>query len=222
MTRISKKRLSVYGHSLNETERLKGNIEMSGSILMRLAGVLLVTLVMSVGVFAQRPRTADPSPTDASKATPAPAPQTVEAKYEGGVFGHNKTMEGTLSFDDTNERLLFRNDKKKEVFFIPYNAVASAFADTQKRRPAAASVGQYIPYIGFPLGFIKTKVRYLTIQYSDPDTNVSGITSFRLANKDLVDSAVYALANKSGLTARGEIYVRKTGTTTRVKDTTMP
>ena len=189
---------------------------------MRMFGVLLLTLTLGVAAYAQRPRIADTTASDASKATPAPAPQTMTAKYEGGVFGHSKTMEGTLTFDDTNERLLFRNDKKKEMFFIPYNAVASAFADTQKRRPAAASVGQYIPYIGFPLGFIKTKVRYLTIQYSDPDTNVSGITSFRLANKDLVDSAVYALANKSGLTARGEIYVRKMGTTTRVKDTTMP
>jgi hypothetical protein len=185
--------------------------------------VLLLTLVIGAAVYAQRPRTADPGATDASKATPAPAPQKMEAKYEGGIFGHNKTMEGTLNFDDTNERLLFRNNKNKEVFFIPYNAVASTFADTQKRRPAAASAGQYIPYIGFPLGFIKTKVRYLTIQYSDPDTRVSGITSFRLANKDLLDSVVYALANKSGLTARGEIYVRKANSaSTKFKDVTLP
>ena len=140
---------------------------------------------------------------------------------EPSIFGHNKTMEGTLSFDDTNNRLLFRNNKKKEVFFIPYNAVVSAFADTQKRRPAAATVAQNIPYIGFPLGLIKTKVQYLTLQFSDPDTNVSGITSFRLANKELVDSVVFALANKSGLTGRGDIYVRKTGNA-KVKDTTMP
>jgi hypothetical protein len=194
---------------------------MPGGVPMRLAGVFLLTLVMGVAVYAQRPRTADTTATDASKAAPAPAPQTMDAKYEGGVFGHNKTIEGTLSFDDTNGRLLFRNDKKKEVFFIPYNAVVSAFADTQKRRPAAASVAQNIPYIGFPLGFIKTKVRYLTLQFSDQDTNVSGITSFRLANQDLLDSVVFALANKSGLTGRGEIYVRKTGSS-KVKDMTLP
>ena len=188
---------------------------------MRLFGILVLTLVMGVAVYAQRPRTADPAATDASKAVPAAAPQSMKAKYEGGIFGHNKTMEGTLSFDDTNERLLFRNDKQKEVFFIPYNAVNSAFSDTQKRRPAAASVAQHIPYIGFPLGFIKTKVRYLTIQFADPDTNVSGITSFRLADKDLVDSVVYAIANKSGLTARGEVYVRKTGGS-KIKDVSMP
>lgn len=107
------------------------------------------------------------------------------------------------------------------MFFIPYNAVQSAFADTQKRRPAAASVARHIPYVGFPLGFIKTKVRYLTLQYNDPDTNVSGMTSFRLDNKDMVESAVYTLANKAGLTARGEIYVKKAASA-EVKTTTIP
>jgi hypothetical protein len=177
---------------------------------MRLVGILLLTGTIGVAVYAQRPRSMDRNTaTDASKATPAPAPTTMKAKYEGGIFGYNKTMEGTLNFDDTNQRLLFRNKQGKEVFFIPYNAINSTFADTQKRRPGAASVAQHIPYFGFPLGFIKTKVRYLTLQYSDPDTHVAGVTSFRLDNKDLVDSAVYAVANKAGLTPRGEIYVKK-------------
>jgi hypothetical protein len=178
---------------------------------MKLVGVLVLALAACVPGYSQRPRNIEPATTatDASKATPRPAPQTMKAKYEGGVFGHSRTMEGTLSFDDTNKRLLFRNKQNKEVLFIPYQAVLSAFADTQKRRPAAATVASHIPYIGFPLGFIKTKVRYLTLQFSDPDTNVSGVTSFRLDNRDLVESAVYTLANKAGLTARGEIYVRK-------------
>ena len=175
---------------------------------MKFIGILFMTVVMAVAVCAQRPRAIDTSTTDAPKAAPAPAPQTMKAKYEGGIFGYNKTMEGTLSFDDTNQRLLFRKDQK-ELFFIPYKAVTSAFADTQKRRPSAATVASNVPYFGFPLGFIKTKVRYLTLQYSDPDTRVAGVTSFRLDNKDLVDSVVYTLANKAGLTPRGQIYVRK-------------
>ena len=177
---------------------------------MKFIGILLVTLVMVVAVCAQRPRAIDTStPTDATKATPAPAPQTVKAKYEGGIFGYRKTMEGTLSFDDTNQRLLFRKDQK-DLFFIPYNAVTSAFADSQKRQPKAATILSSVPLIySLPAHFIKTKVRYLTLQYSDPDTRVSGITSFRLDNKDLVESAVFTLANKAGLVPRGEIYVRK-------------
>jgi hypothetical protein len=177
---------------------------------MKFIGTLLLAAVMAATICAQRPRAVEKSaPTDASKAVPAPAPQTMNVKYEGGIFGYNKTMDGTLSFDDTNQRLLFRKDQK-EIFFIPYNAVNSAFADTQKRRPAAATAAQVIPYLGWPLGLIKTKVRYLTLQYSDPDTRVSGVTSFRLDNKEAVDSMVYALANKAGLVPRGEIYVRKT------------
>ncbi|MFN2491649.1 MAG: hypothetical protein ABR501_02050 [Pyrinomonadaceae bacterium] len=187
---------------------------------MKLIGILFLIVGMSVAVCAQRPRNIPNEPTNASKAMPPPAPQSMTAKYEGGIFGYNRTMEGTLSFDDTNKRLLFRNKQQKEVFFIPYNAVNSAFADTQKRRPTAATVAQHIPYFGFPIGFLRTKVRYLTLQYSDPDTHVAGVTSFRLANKDLVDSVVYALANKAGLTPRGEIYVRKAGTDVEAKKST--
>jgi hypothetical protein len=187
---------------------------------MKLIAIVLVTVGMSLVVFAQRPRNIQTTTaTDASKAVPAPAPQSMKAKYEGGIFGYNKTMEGTLNFDDTNRRLLFRNKEQREVFFIPYHAVNSAFADTQKRRPSAATVASNIPYFGFPLGFIKTKVRYLTLQYSDPDTRVSGVTSFRLDNKDLVDSVVFTLAKKAGLTPRGEIYVRKSDTDEAKKTT---
>jgi len=177
---------------------------------MKFIGVFLLTLVMAAAVCAQRPRAVDRgTPTDATKAAPPTAPQTMKAKYEGGIFGYTKTMEGTLSFDDTNQRLLFRKEGK-ELFFIPYNAVTSAFADTQKRQPKAATIASAVPLIyALPAHFIKTKVRYLTLQYSDPDSRVAGITSFRLDNKELVESVVFTLANKAGLVPRGEVYVRK-------------
>lgn len=180
-------------------------------IRMKLSGTLLLTLVMAAAVCAQRPRPIDTrTAVDASKATPAPAPQTMNTKYEGGIFGYPKTIEGTISFDDTNQRLLFRNKSQKELFFIPYNAVTSAFSDTQKRQPKAATIAGAIPSLySLPAHFIKTKVRYLTLQYSDPDTHVAGVTSFRLDNKDLADSAAFTLANKAGLVPRGEIYIRK-------------
>jgi hypothetical protein len=177
---------------------------------MRFIAVLLLSLLTSIAAFAQRPRTIDASATtDSSTTAVAPAPQTVKAKYEGGVFGYNKTMTGTLSFDDNNRRLLFRNKQQREVLFIPYDAVTSAFADTQKRRPAAATVASHIPYIGFPLGFIKTKVRYLTLQYTDPDSRANGITSFKLENKQILASVLKTLAEKAGMTTRGEVYVKK-------------
>src|ERR1041384_8884608 len=92
-------------------------------------------------------------------------------------------MEGTLTFDDVNNRLLFKDKKPPKEISIPYESIASVFSDTQKRQPAAATVASHIPY-GFPAGFIKTKVRYLTIQFSDPDSKVSGITSFKLERSE--------------------------------------
>jgi hypothetical protein len=176
----------------------------------KLIGSALLAAAMIVTVAAQRPRSMASTDTDQKNtAQPATAPQTVKAKYEGGVFGYRKTMAGTLSFDDTNQRLLFRNEQQKEVFFIPYGSVTSAFADTQKRQPAAATVASHVPYVGLPASFIKTKVRYLTIQYNDQDSQAASITSFKLENKELVASMLAALAEKSGLSPRGEIYVRK-------------
>ena len=173
----------------------------------------LLALVSSVAtvVIAQRPRTSPPQDaTEKSVSVPGPptAPATVNAKYEGGVFGHNKKMEGTLNFDDGNGRLIFRDKKGKEIVFFPYKSLTGAFGDTHKVKPAAATVAQNIPY-GFPAGFIKTKVQYLTLQYDDPDSHVAGVTSFKLDNKDMLDSVLYTLANKAGLTQRGEVFIRK-------------
>ena len=47
------------------------------------------------------------------------------------------------------------------------------------------------------------------MNFYDPDTRVSGITSFRLDSKDLIDSVLYTVATKAGLKKRGDIYVRK-------------
>jgi len=153
--------------------------------------------------------TQDTAPASTNIPPPPPAPQTVKAKYEGGVFGYNQKMEGTLTFDDPNQRLLFRNAKQKEILFVPYSAITGAYADTHAVRPAAATVASHIPYIGLPASLIKTKVRYLALQYSDPDSNVSGVTSFRLENKDILDSVLNTLAGKAGLNRRGDVFVKK-------------
>ena len=173
--------------------------------------VLMILMVAASVVVAQRPRSMDQTPENKPK--PAPAPSSVKAKYEGGVFGYNKTMEGMLTFDDANRRLLFKDKKPPKEIHIPYDAIASAFADTQKRRPAAATVASHIPSIfALPAHFIKTKVRYLTIQYSDPDTRMNGITSFKLQNKEVLASVLASLAQKTGMTQRGDIYVKKNDT----------
>jgi hypothetical protein len=72
----------------------------------------------------------------------------------------------------------------------------------------AVTVASHIPYGGLA-GLIKTKVRYLTLQFEDPDSKVSGITSFKLENSDVLESVLVALAEKTGMTKRGDIYVKK-------------
>lgn len=176
---------------------------------MKTLSTLLLLGVLLTGVFAQHPRSMDPQPA-AQKPAVKPAPKTVKAKYEGGVFGYTKTMEGTLTFDDDNNRLLFKDKKPPKEISIPYNAIVSAFADTQKRRPTAATIASQVPLIyALPAHFIKTKVRYLTMQYSDPDSRVTGITSFKLENKEMLESVLVTLADKADMTVRGDIYVKK-------------
>jgi hypothetical protein len=174
-------------------------------------GVVLVMMIAGAAL-AQRPRAMNqdkPEPA-ANVPPPAPAPPTVKAKYEGGVFGHRKKMEGTLNFDDVNQRLIFKDGKQKEILFFPYNALTGAYADTHSVRPAAATVVSHIPTIfALPANFVKTKVRYLTLQYSDPDSKVAGVTSFRLENKDILDSVLNSVATKAGLSKRGEVFIKK-------------
>lgn len=175
---------------------------------MRIIFSLLFTGALLTSAFAQRPRTLEQEP--AKTPAPKPAPATVKAKYEGGVFGYNKTMEGTLTFDDVNNRLVFKDKKPPKEIHIPYESITSAFADTQKRRPAAATVASHIPTIfSLPARFIKTKVRYLTLQYSDPDSHVAGVTSFKLKDEAMLQSVLATLAQKAGMTLRGDVYVKK-------------
>jgi hypothetical protein len=177
---------------------------------MKLLLMMLLILIAPGALVGQHPRSVEP----ASKTTkPAPAPNTVKAKYEGGIFGYTKTMEGLLTLDDTNRRLYFKHKGSEKELHIPYDAIVSAFADTQKRQPAAATVASSIPTIfTLPAKFIKTKVRYLTLQFSDPDTKMNGTTSFKLENQAILNSVLAALAEKAGMIQRGDIYVRKKDT----------
>jgi hypothetical protein len=179
---------------------------------MRIIFTLLLLGALFTGAFAQRPRTAESEPQTQAQKTPAakPAPKTVKAKYEGGVFGYKKTMEGTLTFDDDNNRLIFKDKTPPKEISIPYDSITSAFADTHKKRPAAATVASNVPTIySLPARFIKTKVRYLTLQYDDQDSHVSGVTSFKLENKELLESVLTTLAQKANMTLRGDVYVKK-------------
>src|ERR1700687_1532727 len=170
----------------------------------RLISAALLCFVLTLAGAAQK----NTARQDSSK--PASATQTVKAKYEGGVFGFNKAQEGTLNFDDANSRLVFRNQQGKEVFSILYGDITQEFADTQSRRPKSASILGNVPliYAPNPIGWIKTKNPYVTLQFSDSNYQRGGITSFRVDSKEICASVVNTLAEKAGLVPHGEIFVR--------------
>jgi hypothetical protein len=178
-------------------------------------GAGLIVVSMAGISFAQRPRSASDTtqPISASSAQkPAPAPQTFKAKYEGGIFAYNKKQTGTLTFDDVNKRLVFRNKEQQEYLSLPYASVQGAFADTRSRRPTGATVVGSLPLpygANIPALFIKKKYRYLTLQFSDPDSRTAGIASFKLENKELLNSVLHTLAEKAELEARGDGFVRR-------------
>ena len=82
----------------------------------------------SFAVSAQ-PRPAERNQTTSVKRT---APETVVAKYEGGMFGFEKKEEGSLKFDDVNERLVFFGKDNKEKFAIPYDTMVMVYTGTTK------------------------------------------------------------------------------------------
>jgi hypothetical protein len=181
--------------------------------MLPIAVLLLLTSLAGVA-SAQRSRTVS-DPAEAKKPAPsgtmivgAPAPQNVKAKYEGGLFGYNKKQTGTLNFDDEGGRLVFRDKMQKEYLSIPYKAIAAAYADTKSRRPKAASVIGSASIYTLPALLFKKTYRYLTMQFNDPDTQVQGVTSFKVDDKEVLASILEAVARKAELTARGEAYVR--------------
>ena len=167
---------------------------------------LIAILALSTYAAAQ-PRAIEKSPTPTPSVRPAPA--SFIAKYEGGMFGYEKKESGTLKFDDENERLAFHGQDGKERFGIPYHSLLIVSPSEKSVTSTAGSVIQYIPLPGAGLaGLIKEKKRYLVIQFDDPDVEAKGTTSFKLDNKELLQSVIHSLGKKASMKQRGEAYIR--------------
>jgi hypothetical protein len=174
---------------------------MKNALLIALFGVL--AFVFNV---AAQPRPVETKP---SQDTPVrPAPESFSAKYEGGMFGFSKKEEGTLKFEDVNERLVFFGKDGKEKFAIPYQSMLVVFPQSKSVQSTTGKVVSVIPYAGLFGGFIKEKRQYLIINFDDPDIEAQGLVNFKVANKDLLDSVLFALAQKAELQKRGDAYYR--------------
>jgi hypothetical protein len=200
----------------------------------RLLTALAVCLALAASASAQRTRTvSEPATTPVQPATapaqqdpvqkskvpvPPPPPKAVPAKYMGGFAGYRKKQEGMLTFDDRNRQLVFRDKDEKEILSISYDAVMVAFADHETRRLMGNGTQSVVlgtaGVLGLPGLLFKKKFEYLTIQFEDPDTYLKGVTQFKLKDKEIIDSVVYALAQKANLAQQGEIFTRKRTTTT--------
>lgn len=153
----------------------------------------------------KRPKVVAPTP-------PAP-PKVVPAKYMGGFAGYRKKQEGMLTFDDRNQRLVFRDKNEKEVISISYDAVMVAFGDYESRRLLGQGASSVLlagtGILGAPALLFKKKFEYLTIQFEDPETYLKGVTQFKLKNREVVESMAYALAQRASLVQQGQIYTRR-------------
>lgn len=165
-----------------------------------------VFALSAISVFAQ-PRPADKDSSGTAK--PNPAPQSFSARYEGGLFGYTGKLKGTLNFDDINDRIIFKNEENKEVFSIPYKSLLVIYPEKQSVRSTAGTVVSAIPLPGAGLaGLIKEKRRYLVVQFDDPDSDVRGLTSFKIENKELLDSIIFTLGEKAKMKQRGDAFYR--------------
>ncbi len=184
----------------------------------QILGLSLLTILLAGTALGQRPRITDDTAKQEEAAakpqpTPRPAPKFTKAKYMGGYFGLKQKMEGSLSFDDRNRRLVFRDKQEREVISISYDAVMATFADSEERRLMGDGTKTVVMgtagILGLPALLFKKKFEYLTIQFKDPDTEVAGATQFKLKDKELVASMAHTLAEKAELIQRGQIYVRR-------------
>jgi hypothetical protein len=170
----------------------------------------IIVLVLCAGAIGAQPRPAE-VPSKPIAALPAnPAPMLVDAKYEGGMFGFTRKEEGTLKFDDDNERLVFVGKDQIEKFHIPYKSVLVVYPQSKSVTSTTGHVVRNIPLPGSVLGgLIKEKRRYLVVHFEDPDVEAArGLVNFKLDNKVLLDSVIQSLAGKAKLTPRGDAYYR--------------
>lgn len=177
-----------------------------------------ILFTLAFGLFAcasfavAQPRPVEKTQTKTAAKTPAPA--SVAAKYEGGMFGYGDKENGTLKFDDENERLVFFGKEGKENFAIPYSSILVVFPNERKVQSGTGRTIGAVPIIGAGIGgsLLKKKKNYMIIQFRDADVEVQGTTNFLLDTNDLLESVIQTLGEKANLTKRGDAYYRPRAT----------
>lgn len=172
--------------------------------------LLTAILVLVAGLVSPQMRPVEESGRQAPR-KPA-APETFNARYEGGVIGFSRRERGKLQFDEENQRLVFLGSDGKERFSLAYELMNAIYPQSRSVRSTTGTVVQNIPLPGAGLGgFIREKQRYLIIQFADADADVRGVANFRLESKELLESVIQTLGERAEMTPRGDAYFRPRG-----------
>ena len=83
------------------------------------------------------------------------------------------------------------------------------YPQSQSGNSTTTKIIKNLPLPGAGLaGFIREKRKYLVINFDDPDVDAKGTTSFKIEDKELLDSILAAIAEKAKLTQRGDAFYR--------------
>ncbi len=140
-----------------------------------------------------------------------PAPTSYKVKYQGGLFGFSKKQNGTIKFDDINERLVFFGKDGKEKFSIPYKAMQVIYPSQKKVQAGSGRAVGAVPVPGSGIlgSLIKKRKNYMIIRFDDPDVDAEGTVNFLLDTEELLASAINSLGQKAKMRQRGDAYIRK-------------
>lgn len=161
----------------------------------------LFVLSLSALVFGQ--------PRPAERTVSPNAPDSYEARYEGGIFGSSAKEKGTLKLDDANERVVFYRENGKEMFSIPYDALIVVYPDSKDSVPQSGKVIGALPLPGAGLANLMNKsTKYANLTFDDPDVEAKGTAIFRFSNKTALLNFIGKLGTNAKMKQRGDAYYR--------------
>lgn len=175
--------------------------------MKKLIFLLSAVFVFSAVAFAQ-PRMVTKERTEKTPA--AIAPVSFEAKYEGGMFGFNKKLDGYLKFDDANFRFVFFDKNNKEQFGIPYKDLILIYPNATVSQSTGGKVVQNVPLPGAGIVgmLMKDKRKFLVINFDDTDMDRKGTVNFKIEDAKLLAAAIETLGDKAEMQPRGDSYYR--------------
>lgn len=132
-------------------------------------------------------------------------------KYQGGLFGYSKKEQGSIGFDEINERMIFFGKDGKEKFSIPYKSIIVVHPSQKKVQAGSGRVigAAPLPGAGILGSLIKKKKNYMIVQFDDPDVQAKGNANFLLDTGEVLEEAITALGENAEMKRRGDAYIRK-------------